>query len=1385
MYGNKMFECTEPVDKQYTFWFVETDYSGVNPPIHRSFTEKSLAAAAARYYEAFNAQELRRRDFLIANGYLALWTQMSYVDGSCNENGFYGSNGPSDLPSQGWWDVLPDYYRGEGTNAGCLEQGTWYRSDGTSGPTPLNSIGSSVSNHVLCHKTPGEYLIGTNQSYGPYKCLVPVKKPQTCQAGIPDWFGNPISAKSAVKTHVEASTAVSGNLAAFINLRYSYPATAVVSNVGWYWQPEYFRELRVYDATEPGVTAPRVVANRNSEMSIFLSSGTGWTAQSDITDRLTEVKDLQGTRLGWRYYDSATENVEQYDAVGSLQSLTTRAGVVLSLTYNASRQLTSVSDSFGRTVAFTYFPPNAARGAGNRATVTEPGGAVISYAYDAANNLASVTYPDGNKTTYLYGELSNTGGKLNNNALTGILDSNGVRFANFTYGDYSLPLSTEYAGGVQKYSFSYSFWGSAPTQTTVSDPLGTQRTYTYQTVLGTQKTGGATQPCPSCGGSSTSSATFDANGNVSSSSDFNGKKTCYAYDLSRNLETARVEGLTAADDCATALAMTQAQLATTFARSDVRKVSTTWHATYRLPATMSEPAAGTTVGGAPGSKSTVFTYDASGNLTQKDVTAPRNDGSSTNETRTWKWTYNTLGQVLTAKDPLNNTATTVYYTATDTAVPPKYTKGDVQTVTNAASHVTTFNEYDKNGRLTKLTDPNGLVTTMTYHARGWLTARSVNNGASTETTSYTYDKVGQLTRVTLPDGSTLYYAYDDAHRLVGMSDQVTGTTVAGDGSLRVKLANLAGNKIIYTLDNMGNRTAEANYDPSGTVKRSKSRVIDALNRLQQDIGGTTYAVAPTQAITQYGYDNNGNLTTTTDPLGRVTNNNYDALNRLVSVIDPYNGTTKPTLYSYNAAGQLETVTDPQGLTTSYTYNGHADLVKQTSPDTGATQFKYNAAGNVVAKIDAANRCAITAYDNLNRISTVKFYAASNTSTNTAAKCFGTIAGTVAVEETVSYSYDSTTASEGGAGGVGRLTKFTDGSGSTAYVYDKNGRVLSKTQTVAGAANPTQSVAYAYNSAGQLVSLVTPSGQTVAYSYGAVASNAPGKLVGITVNGVDVVKGAVYEPFGPNGGWSWGNHGTLINGNAVNQHLRVFDRDFRPVVIASDPQGFSRSLTWDAANRILQQSDGALVNPNPALSQTYGYDGLDRLNSFTPGAGSTLSPQQFSYDAIGNRQSLMLAAAGTASTAANTQTYSYSPSSHWLQGISGQSTKAFSYDATGNLTLETGISSLAYTLDAKNRVRKVQVGANTADTVTYSINALGQRVRKLAGGAQATGTTTASATATSKTARFIYDERGRLLGEYDDSGRLLQETVWFDDLPVTTLRPKGSHAGNAAGVPGGE
>jgi RHS repeat-associated protein len=48
---------------------------------------------------------------------------------------------------------------------------------------------------------------------------------------------------------------------------------------------------------------------------------------------------------------------------------------------------------------------------------------------------------------------------------------------------------------------------------------------------------------------------------------------------------------------------------------------------------------------------------------------------------------------------------------------------------------------------------------------------------------------------------------------------------------------------------------------------------------------------------------------------------------------------------------------------------------------------------------------------------------------------------------------------------------------------------------------------------------------------------------------------------------------------------------------------------------------------------------------------------------------------------------------------------------------------------------------------------------------------------------MYDEQGRLVGEYDSSGKLIQETVWMNDLPIATIRPKGANASTPLGITG--
>ncbi|MRV76866.1 hypothetical protein GJ700_34725, partial [Duganella sp. FT92W] len=145
--------------------------------------------------------------------------------------------------------------------------------------------------------------------------------------------------------------------------------------------------------------------------------------------------------------------------------------------------------------------------------------------------------------------------------------------------------------------------------------------------------------------------------------------------------------------------------------------------------------------------------------------------------------------------------------ADDTVTYSYDANGNLATVANALGHVTTLSNYDAHGRVGRITDANGRATDFSYTLRGWLSGTT----SAGMTTSYTYDNVGQLTGVSLPEGGMITYGYDDARRLVSVSDAL-------------------GNSIGYTLDKLGNRTGEQVRDASGTLSRQLARVFDNLGR---------------------------------------------------------------------------------------------------------------------------------------------------------------------------------------------------------------------------------------------------------------------------------------------------------------------------------------------------------------------------------------------------------------------------------------------------------------------------------------------------------------------------------------------------------------------------
>jgi RHS repeat-associated protein len=269
-------------------------------------------------------------------------------------------------------------------------------------------------------------------------------------------------------------------------------------------------------------------------------------------------------------------------------------------------------------------------------------------------------------------------------------------------------------------------------------------------------------------------------------------------------------------------------------------------------------------------------------------------------------------------------------------------------------------------------------------------------------------------------------------------------------------------------------------------------------------------------------------------------------------------------------------------------------------------------------------------------------------------------------------------------------------------------------------------------------LTTASGQVIGYGY---TNN---RVTSISVNGTALIGSITYDPFGPAVAWLWPSATT-----PALKTYRDYDLDGRMIrwELKNGVSYIQRDVVWDNAGRVTTLKD--LLTPTQANNQGFGYDALDRLTTTTLGTATTAS-QILAYDAIGNRTSATIN--GIIST------YNLPTNSHKLTSTTGGTNpRAFTYDAMGNLTFD---GKYTYTYLNNGRLRTVVwTSGTTTNTVTYDINALGQRVRKTAPGS------------VGGTRRFMYDEAGRIAGEYDSAGKLVQETIWLGDLPVATLRPK--------------
>ncbi|MER0171405.1 MAG: RHS repeat protein [Nitrosomonas sp.] len=694
----------------------------------------------------------------------------------------------------------------------------------------------------------------------------PQKSPvASCETSI----GNPIDFSLGFKYQNETDYA-SGLLA--FKRYYRSDAEWYANSIGTRWRHNYDRTIKV-SGNQAHVTSEAGVVH------VFESNSSGnWTpieADRDVTATLLS------TTTGY-LYTTGEDTREIYDASGKLKRIEVRGGRSLDLLFDSTNRLAQVRDESGRSLSFTYNGSDA-----SILSVTTPDG-VFSYSYGSYGNLITVTKPNASTLTYHYENPSYV------NALTGITDEKGIRFATYGYDTNGHAISSEHAGGVENYTVTYNPDGSA----TTTNPLGKQTTYHFETILGVRKVvtveGHALASCAAAN----QAYSYDSRGFLTSQTDWLGNLKTYIRN-DRGLVSTMTEA-----------AGTRAEKTTHY----------TYHSIYRLPVNITE-----------NGKVTNFNYDAHGRIIEKSIT-----DSNSGQNRTTTYTYhpdvidangNTIAGLLASIDGSRTDVSDITSFVYDASL-------NLRKITNALGHETEIVNYDSSGRPLLITDSNGMSTSMAYDALGRLISSTQNASART---SYAHDELGLLTKITLPNGAFLNYTYDNARRLIGISN--------------------SNGKIVYTLDSAGNRISETYKDNADALKYQSNQVFDELSRLKQSIDAnnhaTQYSYDVNDNITQV---TNPNLNSTTfafdalnrrinsiDPLNSQTVNSINELDQTTGITDPRNNTTH---YSYNAFGDLISETSPDRGTTTYTVDAAGNTLSRRDARETVTNYQYDALNRI-------------------------------------------------------------------------------------------------------------------------------------------------------------------------------------------------------------------------------------------------------------------------------------------------------------------------------------------------------------------------------------------------------------------------------------------------------
>jgi RHS repeat-associated protein len=883
------------------------------------------------------------------------------------------------------------------------------------------------------------------------------------------------------------------------------------------------------------------------------------------------------------------------------------------LSFDADGRLTTLSDEFGNTLAYTY------DGSGRLVHVADSGGSAryLDVYYGANGRLASVQDHTGRTITYDY---------ASNGTLTGTTDAGGrrvgytytsVRFAplltriddpwartisTITYD--SLARTATYTEDGETYTYTYNYDGHS-NQSSKIDSVGNRWIYTYGA------NGFVSQRAFPGGG--TQSAVANADGTVAQTTDEVGVVTAYAYDSQAHVSSVirDVGGpLTVRIDYAYDPSFPGKVIAVTPHNPATGNLDPSWQGWKYDYWPAGSPAPGALYhvwrvesDGATNDLLATYTYDDHGRVTTQVDAA----GFSTD------YTYTPQGDTATALPPANNDsgvrfARTYSYDALGRVL--------ADGVNDTAGAFLTFsNVYDAADRITSIKRPG---VTSPYCVAG------APGTPCLVSTNYVYDRYDSTTGLTFvdvtdPNGNLTSQGYDQFGRLRRSIDALGKATIYGyTRALLTSLTDANGNTTSYQYDAFGRLAATVfpdsahesyAYFPDNLLSSKTDRKNQSISYQYDHLKRLTRKTYPNGTYIEYTYtgQNLSQVTDTSLTPNETHTFSYDNAFRMTSNTQGTRGTIN---YSYDARDAVASYAVTGGASASYTYypNGRLNTITWSNA-TGQFKYRYVLDGGQTASIDFPNgQQRLFTYDSNNRLSSVDNVHPT--------------AGSLARFQ-YGYDYDWDAASNIKFDQRTSMTATVPALGLsnalTHYAYD-NAYQLKRAEY------PGRTDAWTYDSIGNRLTDTT-GGVTATYLYQKIGAN-PNNWQRLTSDGANTytydANGNTASRTGLTFGWDSDDRLTSVSGLAVATYRYDYQGRRTSKIVGGVTTTYfydGLNILGDGSNEYLYGSDvdEPIALKSGATVTYYDVDGLGSVGAVNSSDGATLNV--YTYDAWGEPRSV--------------------------------------------------------------------------------------------------------------------------------------------------------------------